>query len=307
MESEPLEEQRDTDSDRNEIHRRFSAHAESYEQAARVQKEATVRLARSLDPWRESLPSGPVMEVGAGTGLFSRQLDGLFPNRELWFTDLSPRMVECTRQSLESDRRPGRERSFLVHNAERGWFDPNQIRPGVDVADDVSVRPAVDESPQMSWEDPGPWALITGSFVAQWFRDPSETIARLATGLAPGGLLLMAMPGADSFPEWKSRCRELGVTYTGNSLPDTERLVIQCTQGPFQVDFHEEPFTLTYGSSIDFFREMQHVGATTPLTGKRLRASDFRRLIREWDRSVGAAPVQVTWHLLFLAIRRDFG
>lgn len=290
---------------RREVERRFSAHSESYQSSARVQREAADRLARSLDPWRESLPSGPVLEVGAGTGLFSRHLDRFFPTRQRWFTDLSRSMLDHATVELNHESKGRSNRNFRVHDAERGWFDPSS-GTSHSMDDPLPVRPGSDESPRDAWERPGPWALVTGNFVAQWFRDPSDTLSRLATGLAPGGLLLMAMPGADSFPEWKERCRTLDLQYTGNPLPDTERLVIQCSSGPFQVDYHEEPLKTTYESALHFFRELKGVGATTSYSGEQLTSGDFRRLIREWDHSVTPVPVQVTWHLLFLAIRRDF-
>lgn len=289
---------------RREVERRFSSHAKRYREVARVQREAADRLARALDPWRESLPSGPVLEVGAGTGLFSRHLDRLFPARKLWVTDLSQSMLDEAVAELNQKSKSHVAREFRIHDAESGWFDPNDAESH-SKGQSLAVRPGPDESPQTAWDSPGPWALVTGNFVAQWFRDPSGTLSRLATGLAPGGLILMAMPGMDSFPEWKERCRKLNITFTGNQLPDTERLVIQCSSGPFQVDYHEEPFKTTYESALHFFQELRDVGASTPLSGKQLSARDFRRLVKEWDQSVQPAPVQVTWHLLFLAIRRD--
>ncbi|MGM0506643.1 MAG: methyltransferase domain-containing protein [Bacteroidota bacterium] len=288
-----------------EVERRFSARSKSYRDAARVQKEASDRLARSIDPWRESLPPGPVLEVGAGTGMFSKHLDRFFPNRELWITDLSEAMIYEASNELGFDFCDRPRRDFRVHNAESGWFDPGEAR-NLPKTKPLSIRPGPEESPQLAWERPGPWSLITGSFVAQWFRDPSDTLSRLATGLAPGGVLLMAMPGSDSFPEWKERCHQLNLQFTGNPLPDTERLVIQCSNGPFQVDYYEEPYKTTYESSLQFFQELRNVGATTTMSGAQLSPGEFRHLVRTWDASVTPAPVQVTWHLLFLAIRRDF-
>ncbi|MEX0594240.1 MAG: hypothetical protein WD115_05650, partial [Balneolaceae bacterium] len=57
--SNGLESMRDRQS---EVERRFSSRSKSYQDAARVQRESSDRMARSIDPWKESLPPGPVLE-----------------------------------------------------------------------------------------------------------------------------------------------------------------------------------------------------------------------------------------------------
>jgi malonyl-CoA O-methyltransferase len=152
--------------------------------------------------------------------------------------------------------------------------------------------------------DDNKYALIAGNFVAQWFKDPALTLGRFAQVLEPGGLLLMAFPGSDSFPEWRQRCHELGLPFTGNTLPDTEEMVIKLSMGPAQVDFYEDSYTAEFPDALSFFQHLKGIGATKKLHDKQLNAKQFRLLINHWDQSV-TGSIKVTWHLVFLALKKD--
>ncbi len=72
----------------------FDRRAAVYEEHAPVQREAAAWLAEWLPQKIES----PALEVGAGTGLFTRHLVG--PTDQLWATDLAPRMVRIGQDTL---------------------------------------------------------------------------------------------------------------------------------------------------------------------------------------------------------------
>lgn len=253
------------------VEKHFSGRVQEYDESASLQKEVARKLGRSLEPWRLTLPPGPVLEVGAGTGYLTEELYKLLPERELIATDLSQAMVEWCREHLSG--MDGVQ--FDQMDAES--FEPNEIR----------------------------YALVASSFAAQWFRDPALTLGRFAEALLPGGLLLASFPGEDSFPEWRERCMELGLPWTGNPFPKTEEMVIKLSMGPAQVDYYEEPVQVSFPDALSFFRHLKQLGADASLHGKQLSAKDFRLLLREWDRKRGGKPLQVTWHLVFLALKRD--
>lgn len=72
----------------------FDRRASIYEEHAPVQREAAAWLAE----WLPETIGGPVLEVGAGTGLFTRHLAGR--TGQLWASDISPRMVQAGRTTV---------------------------------------------------------------------------------------------------------------------------------------------------------------------------------------------------------------
>jgi malonyl-CoA O-methyltransferase len=254
------------------IKEKFSNVCEVYEYEAALQKGTAERLGASLQPWRLTLPEGPVLEIGAGTGFLTAGLTKLLPEREITVTDISDEMVAFCKNKLSE---------ISSDNLVFKQLDAELFKP-----------------------QPDTYALIAGNFVAQWFRDPSRTLARLAEGLKPGGLLLMAFPGSDTFPEWKQRCRELGLPYTGNKLPDTEEMVIKLSMGPARVDFYEDSRTVQFPDVLTFFQYLKRIGATSKLHDKQLTAKQLKLLINNWNREE-PGDINITWHLVFLALKKD--
>ena len=74
----------------------FGARAASYDEHADLQRAVAERLARLLP----QLAAPRVLELGCGTGLFSRHLLARYPDGTFLFTDLAPSMVEQCRLNL---------------------------------------------------------------------------------------------------------------------------------------------------------------------------------------------------------------
>lgn len=252
------------------VAQQFGNAAESYEQHATMQRETAKRLIASLEPWRDIIPPGPILEIGCGTGFVTRGLLELYPERALEITDISQGMVDFCSRKFGSRGNA----SFYQLDAQNLPFQEQR------------------------------YALAIGGFVAQWFDDPALTLGRCLEALLPGGLLLASFPGNESFPQWKSHCEELGLPYTGNTLPDTEEMVIKLSQGPAQVDFYEDTVTQTFESAAAFFQQLKRVGASTQKSGRPLAPREMKLLVDHWDSAAGD-EIEVSWHLVFVAVKRD--
>lgn len=256
---------------KEQIADRFGNAAAYYREHATVQKEVASRLIASLNPWKDIIPPGPILEVGCGTGFVTEGLKELYPNRSMEITDLATEMVEYCAEYIGKDDKL----EFRVMDAEE--FDHKQKR----------------------------YSLIISGFTAQWFKDPALTLGRLLESVKPGGLLLASFPGNESFPEWREHCRELGIPFTGNELPDTEEVVIKLSTGPAQVDFYEDTVTETYDDAASFFRHLKKVGAGTRTKGRPLKPSEMKLLIDYWNKTA-EGKINVSYHVVFLAVKRDF-
>jgi malonyl-CoA O-methyltransferase len=148
------------------VARSFGAQAESYEHYADLQRAVAERLAGLLP----AVTSPRVLELGCGTGLFSRHLLARYPGGTFIFTDLAPSMVEQCRRNLAGAHK---ERvTFAVMDA---------------------ARPSPD----------GPFDLIAMSMTLHWLADPVAALHALQQRLAPGGVLVYATISGESFPEWR--------------------------------------------------------------------------------------------------------
>jgi malonyl-CoA O-methyltransferase len=172
----------------------FGARAASYEENADLQRAVAKRLARLLPP----LKAPRVLELGCGTGLFSRHLLARYPDGTFVFTDLAPSMIEQCRLNLNG---LGKRVSFGVMDA---------------------ARPTAE----------GPFDLIAMSMTLHWLADPEAALATLRKRLAPKGMLVFATLGHESFPEWRGALREQGLPSGLLDIPelpgivDEERLIV---------------------------------------------------------------------------------
>jgi malonyl-CoA O-methyltransferase len=249
----------------------FGSSASFYDKHAEVQREVADRLIASLEPWRDIIPPGPIIELGCGTGFVTEGLTGLYPNREILATDLSESMIDFCKQK---------------------YSDLEQVKFSVQDAED----PPFDEPH---------YAMTVSGFTPQWFKNPAITLGKWLEATKPGGLLLTSFPGSESFPEWREKCRDLGLPFTRNPLPDVEEMVIKMSLGPAQVDYYEDTITQTFGSARDFFRHLKKLGASTKRQGRSLSAKELSMLIDHWDDSTDG-KVKISYHIVFLAVKRDF-
>jgi malonyl-CoA O-methyltransferase len=148
------------------VARTFGARAASYEAHADLQRAVAERLAR----WLPEFSRPRVLELGCGTGLFSRHLVARYPGGSFVLSDLAPAMIEECRRNLGSGL-SGRI-SFEVMDA---------------------GRPSVE----------GTFDLIAMSMTLHWLADPVAALDRLSGLLAPGGVLIYATISGESFAEWR--------------------------------------------------------------------------------------------------------
>ena len=153
---------------------RFDRAAKSYDAHASVQKRAARQLASFLPPPPEVRR---ILEIGCGTGFFTRYLIAAYPEAELFSTDISASMLAVCKESCHG-RRPSRH--FAVMDGE---------------APDIE----------------GPFDLIASNMTFQWFEDFEGSLTRLKRLLSARGRLLFSTLGPQSYLEWKKTLEKLGL------------------------------------------------------------------------------------------------
>ncbi|REL38297.1 methyltransferase domain-containing protein [Rhodohalobacter sp. SW132] len=233
------------------------------------EKDSAERMAKSLEPWRFSIPVGPILETGAGVGHFTEYLIKMFPERDIEVMDPDSEKI-----AFHNDFYPDTDR--LTREAR----DPENDPP-----DELN------------------YALICGHHTVQSFTQPATALERLSRSLKVDGLMLMSFPGEDSFKEWRSVCLDLGIPYTGRQLPQTEPLVIHLSMGPVQVDFYEDQSVHYFESFEDFLIQFKKSGVNAQKDDRMLTRKEIKLLNENWkERSEGR--IGLTYHNVFLAVKR---
>lgn len=140
----------------------FSRHAKTYDRYAQLQKSMAERMA-SLLP--SPLPDN-VLEIGCGTGLFTRHLLTQ-PARKLVLNDIAPGMLEILSNSLTLPLNT----EIFPGNAERVNFENMD--------------------------------LICANAVFQWFQNSQEALMKLHQALTPKGGLIFSTFGPKTLIEFR--------------------------------------------------------------------------------------------------------
>ncbi|SBO44607.1 methyltransferase domain-containing protein [Cyanobium sp. NIES-981] len=223
----------------------FALRASRYNHHARLQRSLAWRLAHhSLEL---PLPSGPMADLGAGSGLVGQALLQQGFQGRLLQVDACP--------------------ALLAHN-------PLAARHGALLWDLNQGLPA----------ELGNSALLISSFVLQWLDRPAERLETWCRQLAPGGWLLLAVPTAGSFPQWTGAARAAGVRCTRWPLPSSHGLTAMAAG---QLEIHllrRLHFSLTYADGLAFLQQLKELGAGTSRQPP-LAPQELRRLLQHWPSS----------------------
>jgi len=245
----------------------FSAAASGYDTAAGFQDKIAARLAA----WLAALPPLPkgarVLEVGCGTGLLTRRLRAVLGDEaEIVATDLSPAMVARAQAALIGDP----HLSFAAMDAEAPTLADGSV------------------------------GLIVSSLAAQWFSDLPQALAGLARLLSPGGRLVLTLPGAGSFAEWRDAHRALGFEPGTPSFPDAETVRAMLPPGGVGT-VESETVIETHADGLSFARTLATLGAAVPRPGHRpLSPGQLRRVI-----AALGTPCPISWTIHTLSFTRN--
>lgn len=163
---------------------RFSRAVATYSDASVVQKDIAYRMTGIISNG-PAIPDGPVLEVGCGTGTFSRMfLDRYSPSR-MYLNDICQGYADVL-----SDIVPSRA-EFIQGDAE--------------------TMPL-----------PGPLAMLVSCSAFQWFHDLPSFLDKAASCLSPGGILAFSTFGKENLREI-SELEGISLDYT--SLDELELML----------------------------------------------------------------------------------
>jgi len=144
--------------DKKDIATRFSRYAKFYDSFSDIQREICLQLINEI-----KVEPQDILEIGCGTGFYTKLLKERFPASKIVSLDISEEMVKIARKSV-------RESLFFVADGE-----------------ETGIKRRFD--------------LITGSSCFQWFFNLRESLFQYKGILKKSGKILFSIFGNDTFQE----------------------------------------------------------------------------------------------------------
>lgn len=209
----------------HEISKAFNQHAADYELAAKVQQEIGERLLERL-LYLKMVPQR-ILDLGCGTGYFSRELAKMYPQAQIVGLDVALNMLAQARKK---------------HSWRRKW--PL-------VAADMQQLPFAD----------GAFDLVFANQVLHWSESLSTVFRELNRVMRAQGCLMFTTLGPDTFKELKEAWSTADTHAHVNEFPDMHD-VGDCLMGEHFLEpvVDMELLSMHYGSLAQLVRSLKNQG-----------------------------------------------
>lgn len=201
----------------------FSKAANTYDAAAFFQRIAGERLFERLDYFK--LDPTTIVDLGCGTGVFSRQLSARYPKASVTGVDIAQGMVEWCRYRSQNEE-------YVCADALQLPFANNSVD------------------------------FIFSNLAIQWLEDLPALFRELNRVLKPEGLLLFTTLGPDSLKELKQSFAQADPGHHVNDFIDMHN-VGDAMLGAQMLDpvVDAEAVVISYERAIELMRDLKDIGA----------------------------------------------
>ncbi|MBV34624.1 MAG: malonyl-[acyl-carrier protein] O-methyltransferase BioC [Rickettsiales bacterium] len=207
----------------SDVARSFSKAASTYDAAAFFQRIAGERLFERLDYFK--LEPKQIIDLGCGTGVFTRQLSERFPAAEVTGVDIAEGMIEWCKQQSSAEQ-------YVCANALALPFEDNSVD------------------------------LIFSNLSIQWVENLQDLFNELNRVLKPEGLLLFTTLGPDTLNELKQSFAQVDQYQHVNDFIDMHHVgdaMLQAKMLDPVVD--AEPVVISYDKASELMRDLKDIGA----------------------------------------------
>lgn len=206
-----------------DIARSFSRAAKTYDEAAFFQKVAGERLLERLQYFK--LQPQNILDLGCGTGFFTRELSKRYPDAKVTGADLAQGMIEyCAAQSQQEE--------YVCADALRLPFESESFD------------------------------FVFSNLTFQWIDELPQLFQELNRVLKPEGLLLFTTLGPDTLYELKQSWAAVNDYQHVNNFIDMHHVgdaMLSARLSDPVVD--SEPVVIGYNKALELMRDLKNIGA----------------------------------------------
>lgn len=219
-------------SDKAAIIRNFSKSAQRYDEYAGIQRFAANRLI-------EEIPENDfkqILEIGCGTGIYTRLLKARFSSGRIRAVDISGRMIKAAREKMRA-----KNVEFEIGDAE-----------------EIALEEGYD--------------LITSNSAVQWFDSMENAFQRYSSVLNKGGWLVFSTFGPETFRELAAALKDAltdnGLFVASRNFLDQARLLRLLGKFFDKVSVKEITTQKEYPSLKVLLENIKHTGSRGRITGR---------------------------------------
>lgn len=218
---------------RTKVRKAFDRAAETYDEAAVLQKEVCRRLLEKVD--LASISPEWILDAGSGTGEAIKPLQKKYKKSNMVLLDISERMLTKAEKNGVLFRRP--------HS----------------ICADLESMPFAEQQ----------FGLIFSSLALQWCNNLSETLLEMRRILKPGGLLIFATFGPDTLKELRASWEKVDNASHVNSFIDMHDIGDDLLNAGFAEPVMEsEMITVNYSSVDLLMQDLRNIGANVTASGQ---------------------------------------
>lgn len=256
--------------DKKKVAQSFSRAASTYDSVAQLQRDIGAQLFSQLP---DGLPTqSTVLDLGSGTGFFTRRLAAKYPESQIVGLDIAEGMLHYAAMQQDGI-------SWLCSDAE--------------------LLPLADNS----------FDIIFSSLAIQWCNNLPQLMAELARVLKPGGQLHIATLGPQTLHELKSAWQQVDNYVHVNRFQSQQALVAATHSSQLVLDdVQQENRTLYYDRLNELTRELKALGAHNINSGKPEGLTGRSRLLafkNAYETFRGAQGLPATYDVIYLSASKN--
>lgn len=257
--------------DKKKVAQSFGRAAATYDTVAQLQRDVGKHLSQHLPALLAD--DANLLDLGSGTGFFTRQLAARYESANVIALDIAEGMLHFSRQRVDK-----KSLSWLCADAEQLPLAANSVD------------------------------LVFSSLVIQWCADLSRLMHELARVLKPGGQLLIATLGPNTLHELRSAWQRVDNYVHVNQFQPQDNLRLAAVAADLAIDhFAVEQRIIYFERLTELTRELKALGAHNINAGKpegltgRHRVAAFKAAYEQLREARG---LPATYEVFYLAVRK---
>lgn len=225
---------------KRQIKNAFNKAANTYDAHALLQQEIAVRLVEQFDLFK--IDPKIILDVGSGTGQFSKLLVSQYPKSNIIQTDIAEAMLQVSLKSNDQ------KTSFVCSDVEALAFKENSVD------------------------------LVVSNLMLQWLNPLDKVFSEIKNTLNAKGLFVFSTFGPNTLKELRDAWSEVDQKSHTNPFIDMHDVGEALQRNGFITPvLSNEVITLQYKNLKDLFIDLKKIGANTVTEDKRSSLTGRKR------------------------------